>query len=201
MTGPMTHTTTLLLDSLKDEKRDAVWIEFDARYRRVIEVFCVSIGLREQDAQEVAQQTMVEFLRDFRAGKYVRGKGRLRSWLVGIAHHRAIDLMRSAGRKRDWRGESAMVDVSDPARLAQTWDAAQQRAILDQAMATLRETSKLGEKALKAFELVALRQVPAETVAQELGMTIDDVYSAKARITKRLRAIVEEMSRAYTEDD
>lgn len=201
MTGPMTHTTTLLLDSLKDVKQDAVWSQFDARYRRVLEAFCSSLGLREQDAQEVAQQTLVEFLRDFRAGKYVRGKGRLRSWLVGIAHHRAIDLMRAAGRKRDWRGESAMVDVSDRARLEQTWDVAQQRAILDQALEHLRRTSKLGEKALRAFELVALRQVPAETVARDLDMTLDDVYSAKARITKRLRAVVEEITGAYQEDE
>lgn len=201
MSGPMTHTTTLLLDSLKDEKQDAIWSQFDARYRRVIEAFCASLGLREQDAQEVAQQTLVEFLRDFRAGKYVRGKGRLRSWLIGIAHHRAIDLVRAAGRKRDWRGESAMIDAPEAARLQHTWDEAQQRAILDQAMARLRETSKLGEKALRAFELVGLRQVPAEAVAKELDMTLDDVYSAKARITKRLRAIVEEIARAYSKDD
>lgn len=196
-----TVTSTSLLDGLKDRANNKAWGEIDSRYRPVIVGFARGLGLGEEEAIDVAQQTLAEFSRDYLAGKYARGKGRLGSWLMAIAHHRAIDALRTRARRRDWRGESAYIDKAEQEHLTQTWTSAQRLTIRDEAMRRLREGSKMEEKTVKAFELVAMRNMPVVEVAKECGMTADEVYVAKNRVTKRLREIVSEMTGAYEEDE
>jgi RNA polymerase sigma factor (sigma-70 family) len=204
-------TTTELLDSLKDAGNAAVWTQFDARYRPVLIGFARHLGLHNEDAADVAQQALLEFIRDFRAGRYERGRGRLSSWLISIARNRAVDLQRSMGRRRAVGGESVIdrlpaqeetshAALQDPGTLSAIWESERRQAILAAALEHLRTHTKTNEKTLQAFELVAVRGVPPEAVARECGMSVDEVYVAKNRVTKQLRAVVEEMTRAYDED-
>lgn len=74
-----THTTTRLLDSLKESIAGDTWRRFDARHRPILIAFGRKSGLSEADAEDASQQALAEFARDFRAGRQERGKGRLRS--------------------------------------------------------------------------------------------------------------------------
>lgn len=193
----LTITTTRLLDALRDRGAGTVWSAFDARYRPIIIGLARSAGLTEEDAADAAQQTLAEFARDYSAGKYQRGKGRLRSWLMGIAHHRITDVHRA---RRAARGESAFADVPDEARLTVVWETEQRRRILEEALTRLRAESKTAPHTMKAFELAALRGMPPDAVARECGVSVEEVYVAKNRVTARLRGIVEEITSAYSED-
>lgn len=196
--GPI--TTTVLLDSLKDPARDSVWVEFDARYRPILTAFGRQFGLNRADAEEVAQETLAEFLRAYREGKYDRTKGRLSSWIISIAQNRALMRRRSLARRAALRGDSALVDLRNPAHLTQVWRAEQERAIFARAWEALRATGRTSDRTLEAFELVAMRGVPSEAVAAQCGITIDEVYAAKNRVTTRLRELIEELTRAYEEE-
>jgi RNA polymerase sigma factor (sigma-70 family) len=212
MPGSQRHgqtTTTMLLDSLKDPGNASVWEEFDARYRPILNGFVRKMGLSQEDAADVAQQALTEFVRDYRAGQYQRGKGRLSSWLISIARNRAIDLQRGQGRRREWRGESAFEQLPGSASSGSlqdsggddaVWDAERKQAILALALTKLRENSRTSENTIKAFELVAIRGVPSEAAARECGMSVDDVYVAKNRVTKQLREIVAQLTQVYEED-
>lgn len=199
-------TTTALLESLKDPGNAPVWIEFDARYRPILHGFARKLGLSPEDAADVAQQALTEFVRDYRAGMYQRGRGRLSSWLIAIARNRAVDIQRGQGRRREWRGESAIHQL--PARdLVQdanaddaVWESERRHAILSAALAELRENSRTSEQTLRAFELVAIRGVPSDAAAQECAMSVDEVYVAKNRVTKQLRQIVARLTATYEED-
>lgn len=204
-------TTTELLESLKDAGNAAIWTQFDARYRPVLIGFARHLGLNHEDAADIAQQALLEFIRDYRAGRYERGKGRLSSWLISIARHRTIDLQRSMGRRRAVGGESVIDQLpaheetshptlQDPGTLSAIWESERRQAILAAALEHLRKNTKTNEKTLQAFELVAVRGVPPEAVARECGMSVDEVYVAKNRVTKQLRTVVDEMTRAYDED-
>lgn len=224
-------TTTALLDSLKDPSNAPIWDEFDARYRPILHGFARKLGLSQEDAADVAQQAMTEFVRDYRAGLYHRGKGRLSSWLISIARNRAVDLQRAQGRRRGWRGESAFQHIATPdagsgggggsggvggsggggggndgALLQDSatdnalWEAERKQAILALALTKLRESSRMNENTIRAFELVAIRGVPSEAAARECGMTVDEIYVAKNRVTKQLREIVAEVTKAYEDD-
>lgn len=193
-------TTTALLNSLKDPAQDVVWREFDDRFRPLLTAFAVRLGLASSEAEDLAQETLVEFVRAYRDGKYDRSRGRLSSWIISIAQHRIAHRRMALGRAAGQRGESALIDLSNTANLTAVWEDEQRRLILVRAMEVLRAGRTL-EVTLRAFELVAVRGVPAAEVAQQCGMTVDEVYTAKNRVTSRLRAIVGDLTAAWREGE
>jgi RNA polymerase sigma-70 factor (ECF subfamily) len=189
-------TTTALLNSLRDPAQGTVWGEFDARFRPLLTAFAMRLGLEASEAEDVAQETLVEFVSAYRAGKYDRSRGRLSSWIIGIAQNRISRRRLALGRAEGQRGDSGMVDLSDAARLSAVWDDEERRLIIVRAMDVLR-AGRTAEPALRAFDLFALRGVPAAEAARECGITVEEVYTAKNRIGKRLREIVHELTVAW----
>lgn len=192
-----TTTTTGLLEALRDPGNEAVWREFDDRYRPVIIGFVKRLGYGNEDAADLAQETLTRVVQDYRAGKYDRGRGHLRSWIIGIVKNRVADLRRARAKRREWRGDSAIMELPDNSRLTADWEAERKRAILHQAIAELREQTKLNEKTVCAFELYAIQGQRAAEVAQQLGLTTHDVYMAKRNVAKRLRRILAQMETLF----
>jgi RNA polymerase sigma-70 factor (ECF subfamily) len=192
-----TQTTTRLLDALHEPENQAIWTALDARFRPVIAALARRLGHTPADADEVAQQTLSEFVKAYRNGRYDRGKGRLSSWILGIAHHTALQMFRA---RRNVQGETAVLECHAEDSLRAIWADERDREILGAAMERLRGETELDERTLLAFELVALRGVPAMEAASQSGMTVDQVYVAKNRVTRKLRAIVEELTSAFEED-
>ena len=193
-------TTTLLLNSLKDERNADAWGEFDGRYRKVIEDFARSAGLREDDATEVAQQTLVDFVSAYRLGRYSRERGRLHSWIIGIAQNKVADAFRRKARAGPNAGsESALFDLADNDRVSQVWEQHVQQAIFRRALELLKSESQIAENTIRAFELVMVRGASVESAARECDMKPGDVYVAKFRVTNKLRKIVEDLTKAWEE--
>lgn len=198
----LTRTTTQLLNDLRDPANGEAWSGFDARYRPVLTGFARSLGFSPDDASELAQRAMVEFAQAYRAGRYVRGQGRLSSWLIGIARNTAYAMRRSEGAgKRAGQQDAADIGASipDEAHLSQIWERERDAAILGQALAELGRSSRIEEHTLRAFELFVVRGVPASEVAEQCGIDVDAVYVIKNRLTKRLREIVRDLTAAYDE--
>ncbi|MBS0192402.1 MAG: sigma-70 family RNA polymerase sigma factor [Phycisphaerales bacterium] len=194
-----TKTTTRLLDALLEPANEPAWAQIDARYRPVISGLARRLGLRDADAEEVAQQALTEFVRVYREGRYDRSKGRLSSWILSIAHHTALRIARSS-RKNLLPGATILNDTPDEQSLRTIWTDERDRTILSRAISILREESDVDDRTLQAFELVALRGVPAPEAATQAGMTVDQVYVAKSRMTKRLREVVAQLTEAFEED-
>lgn len=199
-----TRTTTKMMEDLRDPQNAGAWSSLNARYRPILFGFGKRLGFSADDAAEIAQDALVEFAIAYRAGKYERGKGRLSSWLIGIAHNLAFDLRRQR-KAREKALHSALDnfegEISDDARLTHVWEQEQQSAILAEAFSLLRQSSRTEESTLRAFELFALRNMPAEAVAAECGINVESVYVIKNRLTSRLREIVHELTIAYREDE
>jgi len=183
-------TNTVLLASLADPANEAIWREFDARYRPVLVAFARRLRLAPADAEEVAQETLVRFVEEYRAGRYARERGRLRSWIFGIARTRAADLERERKRRREARGESALADVATEAELERLFDEEWSRALVRAALAELRRGTRTDERSIRALEMLALEGRSVPDVEAELQMTRDAVYAAKYRALQNLREIV-----------
>lgn len=196
----LTRTTTQILESLRDPANADMWQLFDERYRPVLHAFALQRGLADSDAAEVAQTTLAQFTADYSAGRYDRSRGRLSSWILGIASHRIADFGRAKQRHRRDRGESAFEDLASASSAEECWRAAMRKVILEKALRSLREETRLDERTVRAFELCALRGVPAATVAAECDMSVDEVYVAKNRTIKKLREIVERYEHEFEED-
>ncbi len=193
----LTHTTTALLEGLADPADEETWRAFDARFRPILNGFARRLGLAPEDAADAAQETLTRFVRAYRAGKYDRNRGRLRAWIIGIARHCIIDLKQSRAARAKERGLSAVAELPDDTTLTELWDTECEQEILRQGLDELRRETKTDARTLRAFEMVAFDgRRPAE-VAQELAITTNDVYLAKHRCLKRLRAIIDQLDELY----
>ncbi len=194
-----TRTTSTLLASLRDPQNDAAWAEIDARYRPIITSLARRAGLSDEDAADAAQETMGAFFRAYQAGRYDRERGRLRQWLIGIARTAIADLHRLRARGPA-RLETTLAPEGTDAEWSDAWEAERRAEILRLALEQLRTSDRLDPANLKAFEMVALQQIPVPEVAATLGMTAQEVYLAKSRCLERMRSIVTRVESAYDDE-
>ncbi len=195
-----TRTTTALLEGLHDADNDAAWSAFDARYRPILIAFSHKLGLGEADASDVAQETILQFIREYREGKYDRERGRLRSWLVGIARYRILTIRRKQATRKEAVGASAVQGLPDEATMTQIWESERRTIVLREALNELRANTKTSDATIRAFELLVLNQTPVKVVADQLDMSDHDVYLAKSRVAQRLRTIVARLESAFDAD-
>lgn len=193
-------TTTALLEHLADPANQEVWQLFDSRYRPIISAFARRLGLSAADAADAAQETLLHFVRDYRAARYDRSRGRLSAWLIGIARHRIAEMKRRRAARREHRGESAFIELPDDGEMSRIWDDECRRALLCQAIAELSRTSRLGEQTLQAFRMQVIDGRAPADIAAALGLSVRSVYLAKHRCLGRLRGILEQLQSAYEFD-
>lgn len=188
-------TTTLLLERLHNSHDAGAWKLFDARFRGVIVATGLRLGLSPTDAEDAAQDTMLQAVRDYQAGKYDRSRGRLSSWIIGIAHHRIVDVRR---KKRPGALPEEPMEDRTPGSLedvSRAFEQALERRIFEQAWEHVRVEGGAQAQTIMAFELTAMRGVPAAQAAAECGMSVDQVYVARNRIAKKLRETVDRFDR------
>ncbi|RNC81194.1 MAG: sigma-70 family RNA polymerase sigma factor [Phycisphaera sp.] len=193
--SPDPVTTTLLLSRLGDSSDQSAWVEFDARFRRVILSVALRFGLARTDAEEAAQETMLQAYRDYQEGKYDRTRGRLSSWLISIAHHRIIDMKRRDRGRASGLAED--IESIPQNEVMQAFEKALERTVFEDAWSWLVEHTRGSDDGMLAFELTAMRGVPVSEAASQCGMSVDQVYVARSRITARLREAAERINQAF----
>jgi RNA polymerase sigma-70 factor (ECF subfamily) len=189
----MITTSTDLIESLRDEEETSAWTEFCARYRPLLLAFARRLGLREHEAHDAAQETFVACWKAIQNGAYNAERGRLRSWISGIAANKIADIYRRRPREGQVPAESSttglIAQIPDQNTIAQAWEVEEARAIVEQSLQLAR--SELEPTTVEAFELVTLKEWSAARVAEHLGMSRNAVYQAKTRVLTRLRELHE----------
>lgn len=197
MSIPLT-TTTQLLDLLRTGEDDSAWRTLAARYSPVLEGVARQLGLRQPDAEDAAQQTLMELVREVRAGRFVHGRDSLRGWTTAVLRNRARDIQRLAARAAAPAAPHQLESIHDD-RLEDLWRLAREQQVFHEAMERLRRESGFAEPTMRAFELSALRGVPALEAARACGMSRDEVYVARNRVLSRLRRIVVQVESEFEE--
>jgi RNA polymerase sigma-70 factor, ECF subfamily len=196
----VTHTTTALLQGLHDDEGNAAWEVLDRRYRPIVIGLARRLGLNDQDALDVAQDTMIRVLDEYRDGRYDRERGRMRSWLLSIARTKIADVYRKRSIRREARGESAMVTIPKDQELEDIWATERRFVVLREALADLQANSKTSDRSIQAFEMLVFHRRAVSDVAKELDMSENDVYLAKSRVAKKLKETVQQLETLYDED-
>ncbi|MBN1342368.1 MAG: RNA polymerase sigma factor [Phycisphaerae bacterium] len=195
-------TSTSLLDGLLDPKNDRIWTEFFERYGPIVRGFARKLRLREHEADDAVQETMVTFVTKYRQGEYDRQKGRLRSWLCGLAYHKIRHLLdRRQQRERQAAavgGNASVLDsIPDEDRMTEVWEGEWRNAILRRCLDQIRDETD--PVRLRAFELYALQGWSPDDVAEELGISRNMVYLSKSRVLTRIAKLRDEMDKAWQE--
>lgn len=92
---------------------------------------------------------------------------------------------------------SAIDALPGPDDIEQLWQAQYERAILDEAVRRLRESTNVEQRTIRAFEGVVLQGRSPRDVADELGMSTNEVYVAKHRCLRRMRELTRHVQTLY----
>jgi RNA polymerase sigma-70 factor (ECF subfamily) len=160
------------------------------------------MGLRQADAEDVAQETFVAFSESFRKGSYNRAEGRLSKWLFGVALKQTLNAKRrilTRERRHDRSKDSRFLTALPDRRSARTaWEEEWQRAVLHDCVRRAR--LEFSEQSFQCFNLVVFFGQSPHEVARTLHTTVRAVYNAKHRILKRVRQMREAYERYGSAD-
>lgn len=186
-----TVTSITLLEGLRDEDDAVAWRRFIDRYQPMVISFARKIGLGAAQSQDAAQETMLAFMQGYRERRFDHSKGRLRSWLFGIARRKVADLKRERAREvpaADRPGATDWLEsLESPDDAHAVWEREWQRSVLRACLDEVR--CHVNPTTLSAFELYVFEDWPVDRVADHLSMTPNAVYIAKTRVLAHIREI------------
>ncbi|MBC8104957.1 MAG: sigma-70 family RNA polymerase sigma factor [Anaerolineae bacterium] len=183
-------TTATVLQQLRDFENHDAWESFAERFRRPVVSFAKSMGLKQADAEDAAQETLLAFAEAYRRGQYDPAKGRLSRFLFGIAYRQSLKARRVAGAGvlAGANAESGVLSqVPDEQTATGIWDTEWERTLLDRCLSQVQ--LEFEPQTYQAFDLVVRNEQSADDVAKQLGVPIKSVYNAKHRILKRIREL------------
>jgi len=92
-------TRESLLSRLRDWADDESWSEFFHIYWRMLYDVALRAGLREDEAQEAVQETVIAVARKVPGFHYDPALGSFKGWLLRIARRRIVDQFRKRGSR------------------------------------------------------------------------------------------------------
>jgi len=187
-------TTTSILNDLRGDPQHVAWRLLLERFRGPAVRFAVSMGHSAVDAEDVIQDAFAAFTAAYRAGRYDREKGRLSVWLFGFVHRAALHARSQRERPRAVGGPSyfeRLADRGENGVTETTLEPAWEGFLLQECLERARR--ELTAQTFAAFELTAIRGVPAAEAARRLGVPITVIYNAKHRVASRVRELRELM--------
>lgn len=187
-------TRDSLLSRLRDWADDESWSAFFHTYWRMLYEVAVKAGLREDEAQEAVQETVIAVAKKMPGFRYDPSIGSFKGWLLQIARRRIVDQFRKRTMRSADDGSGAPTghpaeaeSASDPAtcELEAIWDEEWEKSVL--AAAIERVKRQVSPEQYQLYDLYVLQRWPVAKVAQELGVSIGRVYLAKHRVGRSLK--------------
>ena len=173
------------------------WREFFDTYWRLIYNVARKAGLADAEAQDVVQNTFIYLTRRMPEFHYDPARGSFKSWLRVVTRSRISvhrrqartqPLIRDPAPGRD--GESVLEEIPDPAGdvLDEVWQREWEENLVNTALRRLR--AKVSARQLLIFHLASVEGLPLTQVAKKLDVSLAQVYLARHRVGKLLKAEV-----------
>ena len=186
-------TRLSLLLRVRDLSDSNSWRDFVECYAPRVFLWCKKFGLQEADAADATQTVLLKLVQSLQSFDYDSGRGSFRSWLKVVTQHVATDVVRTwrergSGDSRWVESLNGAVSSSSAESLLAELELAHQQELVRVANERIR--LKVKPKTWDAYWKTCHGGAPATDVAQDLDMTVGDVYVAKSRVLKMLRAEV-----------
>lgn len=179
-----------MLARLTDGADSAAWKAFHERYGELIRGFARRRGLQPVDCDDVAQDVLLSLSKAMPGFRYDPVKGKFRSYL------KTTTLRVIFKKSQEQHGELPLGSIEEATRAAEqdsaveeAWELEWQRYHLHRAMRTVEPEFSQTDR--RAFELYAVAGGDARETANELGISVNQVYQAKSRLLKRLERVIE----------
>lgn len=178
-----------LLAQLREDPADPVaWKQLVDRFGPRIYAWCRRWGLQEADARDATQNVLVAIFERMGRFRYDPTKS-FRSYLKTLAHYACCDLKTARAVTpgtedgRSWR--EALSTEEAGYDLARSLEEAHEQEVLSAALD--RVATRVDERTLEAFRLMAFEGLKGFEAAERLGMKVSSVFVAKCRVQKMLQ--------------
>lgn len=185
----MNTTKASLLARVRDRNDSAAWQEFASVYRPILVSYARARGLSFHDCEDVAQHCLAAVAQKITEFDYDPRRGRFRAWLRRIVDGRVTDTLRRRRIQQPRSGELEQVPHREP-EPDEAWERAWLREHLRYCMQQVQ--TQVAPHTYEAFVRVAIEDHPVSEVCADLGLTPNQVYVARSRVTHRLQALMHE---------
>ncbi len=185
-------TRSSVLRAVADTGNEAAWNSLFDLYAGFVYAIARSKGLNDSDADDIVQVVFADLARKLPTFKYDREKGNFRSYLAGLVNWRVMDRLRSG--KRDAELKADFLEEARAAKIAGDDEFAErewQAAAMEEALRRIKPGVRPEHYA--AFVASAVEGQDTETVMKLYGISRDNLYQIRARLTEKLREIVAEV--------
>jgi RNA polymerase sigma-70 factor (ECF subfamily) len=203
---PLIPTRHSLLRRLQDLENSSGWQEFFDTYWRLVYGVARKAGLTDSEAQDVVQETMIAAAKHLPTFRYDPAIGSFKAWLLNMTRWRIKDqvrkrspFVRRTSRPDQTTGSTATVDrIADPANpiSQEVWDKEWKQALLSAAIDNVKR--RLDPQKYQIFDFYVNKEWPPGKVAAAFGISVDQVYLAKHRITAMLAEEVKRLGKEIT---
>jgi RNA polymerase sigma-70 factor (ECF subfamily) len=175
------------LDNWEDQR---TWDEFYQTYWRLIYSVAIKAGLRNEEAFDCVQETILSIAKQSKKKLYDPEQGSFKTWLMNMTRWRINDQFRK--RKKDtamaggeWENDrkTAAIDrVEDPAGevLPRLWEVEWKKNLADAALSRVK--AQVSPKQYQIFDCYVIKQWDARKVQDKLNVSMAQVYLAKHRV-------------------
>jgi RNA polymerase sigma-70 factor (ECF subfamily) len=191
------HTRATLLARLRRSEDHSAWRDFFTTYWPLLVSVSRRSGLSEADAEDVAQDVLAMVARQMHGFQYDPARGSFKAWLLTLTRRRIARHWRRGEKDRDHLQERPPTQTGETGFLERmpdkqgdaldaVWDAEWERNILDAALRRVR--ARVSARQFQIYALAALQEVPLRTICSALGVNAAQVYLAKHRVGRLLKA-------------
>jgi len=187
-----------LLTRLKDWGDEDSWKVFFDTYWGLIYRMGLRSGLREDEAEDVVQNTVVDLARNIKQFRCCPKAGSFKAYLRRLTKWRIIDRV----RKRRDAEISHLPDESERAtdlidrfpaddswELEEAWETEWQEKVLEAALERLRK--RVNPSHFQLYDLFVLQGWDVARISRTVGASSSQVYHAKERVGQMLKREVE----------
>ena len=189
-------TSYSLLEKAIHTDNDGAWSELDSRYRAFICHIIRSFQISDNDFDDLVQQVMIKLMNSLKS--YDREKGQFRNWLAALVRSKCLMYFRTQKKElkhKDALEKQANLATEDEPSKIDSWIASEWEDYVSTiALDRVRESYR--GKSVEVFEML-LEGMTIEEVMEKTGLTLQTVYTMKARVKKsvmfEIRSVVRDL--------
>ncbi|MEM0897980.1 MAG: sigma-70 family RNA polymerase sigma factor [Verrucomicrobiota bacterium] len=189
-------TSKTLLFRIRDPGDGQAWGTFSQIYTPLVFYFCRKQGLGEADAADIVQDVMSSIARSITNFTYDPERGTFRSWLYTITRNRLAKHFRKSSQSPKAISQNAVTRLADEHETDSgtdaLWESEYRQRLFQWAADSVRD--EFQTQTWQAFWRTAVEHAPASDVAAELDMRLGAIYTARSRVTARLREKIASIS-------